>query len=246
MPTKTTLAEVERNFNRQKFLFNLAVSTISLLVLSVVLSNYSSIREVEKDYKLEEANLQSKNSASASDAKAKISKSTSKIQNDKERLEQKLKANNITDPHKLHNIKNKLARLAAQDGNKDNYNFPHKKYKLQEFYDPYLSNFKIVVGILSADFNLKLRNAARETWLSYGLFRYKFLLDNETPELLEEQEKYGDILFIESKYSGKAYRFGEKLYRWLKYAVEHFSDAELIVKDFFHTYFQFLQIARRC
>ena len=69
--------------------------------------------------------------------------------------------------------------------------------------------------------------------MSYGLFRYKFLLDNETPELLEEQAKYGDILFIESKYSGKAYRFGEKLYRWLKYAVEHFSDAELIVKDFF-------------
>ena len=88
----------------------------------------------------------------------------------------------------------------------------------------------LIIGIVSADHKEYQRNAQRETWLSSGLFPYRFLLDRETPELKLENEKYGDIVFLNSTHSGYAVAYGEKLDIWFKYAMKHFPNRTLYGK----------------
>ena len=54
---------------------------------------------------------------------------------------------------------------------------------------------------------------------------HKFLLDTRTAELEAEHEQHNDIHFLNSHYSGRAVRFGEKLYLWLKYAHATYPNA---------------------
>ena len=88
----------------------------------------------------------------------------------------------------------------------------------------------LIIGIVSADRKVSQRNAQRETWLSSGLFPYRFLLDRKTPELELENEKFGDIVFLNATHSGYAVAYGEKLDIWFKYAMEHFPNRTLYGK----------------
>ena len=100
--------------------------------------------------------------------------------------------------------------------------------------------FKVVVGILSASSNFLFRNATRNTWLKFDrenqnnpqntYFSYKFLIDNPDKLTLLENDKFRDILFLNSTYSGKAIRLGEKLVIWYNYAVRNYPDYHLIGK----------------
>lgn len=84
-----------------------------------------------------------------------------------------------------------------------------------------------VVGILSVPANRALRDAQRTTWLTDpdNHIIHRFLFDAPTPDTLEEQAQHKDVYFLNSKYRGKANRFGEKLYLWLKYAHSAFPRA---------------------
>ena len=91
-----------------------------------------------------------------------------------------------------------------------------------------------VVGILSSDDGIDRRQAQRDTWVKDSLREYPlkiyFLLDRETNETLKEQWEHSDIIFLNSTYSGRAVRFGEKLSNWYKMALEMHEDAEFVVK----------------
>lgn len=88
----------------------------------------------------------------------------------------------------------------------------------------------LVLGILSADNKIHMRNAQRETWLSDGLIQYRFLVDRETDELRKENDTFGDIVFLNATFSGYATGYGEKLDLWLKYAWKHFPNVTLYGK----------------
>ena len=94
-----------------------------------------------------------------------------------------------------------------------------------------LNSKSIVIGILSIEKHIEFRNAMRRTWLSTGDFDYKFMFDNPTTNLTLEQNQYNDIIFLNTTFSGKAYKFGEKLLKWFKYARQHFPNAKVIVKS---------------
>ena len=79
---------------------------------------------------------------------------------------------------------------------------------------PVVNRSLIVIGIISADHKINQRNAQRSTWLSKGFFQYRFLLDRETPELRDENKRYGDIYFLNATHSGYATAYGEKIHLW--------------------------------
>ena len=87
-----------------------------------------------------------------------------------------------------------------------------------------------MLGILTVESHFAFRQASRQTFLSTNKFGYRFLLDRETPELLLEQETFGDLVFLNSSYTGYAIAFGEKLLLWLKYAKKHFPNYVLYGK----------------
>ncbi|XP_072050015.1 uncharacterized protein [Amphiura filiformis] len=95
----------------------------------------------------------------------------------------------------------------------------------------------LVLGILSA--HSEYRNAQRSTWLStiHVLqdklpFRviYKFLIDQPTNDTIVENDKYNDILVLNTTYHGYAVKFGYKIYLWLKYVYENYPDTLLVAK----------------
>ena len=86
------------------------------------------------------------------------------------------------------------------------------------------------IANFSKDDHYCTRKVIRETWLKSSGFPYRFLLDNETPQLLEEQKLYGDLFFMNATYSGYAQGFCEKLFLWFQYAYQTFSDVKLIAK----------------
>ena len=89
----------------------------------------------------------------------------------------------------------------------------------------------LIIGILSVEQNFEHRVAQRETFLSEKKFAYRFLFDHETPGLLAENVTFGDVVFLNSSFSGRAVAFGEKLLLWLKYAKAHFPDYALYGKE---------------
>lgn len=107
-----------------------------------------------------------------------------------------------------------------------------------------LQNFQIVVGILSANSNFLQRNSSRNSWLNtktvnrnphsqppnQPYFTYKFLIDRPDRQTLIEDRIFNDIVFLNSSYSGKAVRLGEKLVIWFNYAAVNFPQASLIGK----------------
>ena len=82
--------------------------------------------------------------------------------------------------------------------------------------------FQAILGIQSKENRLANRNAARRTWLKnaneYG-FTYKFILDERSEDLILENSRFGDLIFINSTRLGRYNRFGERLFRWLRYAI---------------------------
>ena len=91
-----------------------------------------------------------------------------------------------------------------------------------------------VVGILSSDGGRDKRQAQRDTWVKDSLrdypLRIYFLLDRETDETLKEHQEHSDMIFLNSTYSGRAVRFGEKLANWYKIALKMHKDAEFVIK----------------
>ena len=86
------------------------------------------------------------------------------------------------------------------------------------------------LGVLSHADNVALRNALRTTWARRAPFEVQFLLDRATPLLLKENSAYSDIVFLNTSYSGRAVRFGDKLIRWLRYASTTYPNADWVGK----------------
>lgn len=93
-----------------------------------------------------------------------------------------------------------------------------------------------MLGILTVESHLSLRKASRDTFLSKRKFGHRFLFDRETPALLREQEMFGDLVFLNTSYTGKEIAFGEKLLLWLKYAKKHFPNYTLYGKSYLKSY----------
>ena len=91
-----------------------------------------------------------------------------------------------------------------------------------------------VVGILTTYHlrNTQLRSAQRLTTIkdSPADVKFYFLLDRRTPSLEIENASHGDIIYLESNYSGRAVRFGEKMDRWLHLAIDLHPEAAFIGK----------------
>jgi Galactosyltransferase len=107
------------------------------------------------------------------------------------------------------------------------------KNKSPEHYDT--NNRYGVAGVLSSSspgYEYK-RMAQRATWgKDAPLYNVKvyFLIDQPDPSLDKEQMLYGDIIYINATYSGRAVRFGEKLYLWYKIAQTLHPDAAFVAK----------------
>ena len=94
-----------------------------------------------------------------------------------------------------------------------------------------------VVGVLSAEDHVQLRQMQRQTWMQDSrnfypdrtLYIY-FLLDRPSRALLEEQELHGDLIFLNAPDSGWAVRFGRKLYLWYTVAYRLHPDASFVIK----------------
>ena len=111
--------------------------------------------------------------------------------------------------------------------------FFHRKSRsngVSEIFLPKVDPSLLVLGIISADNKIDLRNAQRTTWLSKGLIQYRYLLDRETPALILENDTFGDLVFLNATHSGYATAYGEKLDLWFKYAWEHFPNVTLYGK----------------
>lgn len=87
-----------------------------------------------------------------------------------------------------------------------------------------------VLGILSHEKNYDLRQAIRQTWAKTDSCNIFFLVDLPTHNLSNEKNQFEDIVFLHSKYHGRANRFGEKLYKWLQIAHQLFPNAPWIGK----------------
>ncbi|XP_063401273.1 uncharacterized protein LOC134685241 [Mytilus trossulus] len=103
----------------------------------------------------------------------------------------------------------------------------------------YDSRPHMVMGILSVPQNYNFREASRNTWIKNMIkmnndlpFRitYKFLLDEATKKTSEENNIHQDILFLNITDRGRAFKFGKKLYTWIKYIHQHFPDVLLGAK----------------
>ncbi|VDI74128.1 Hypothetical predicted protein [Mytilus galloprovincialis] len=103
----------------------------------------------------------------------------------------------------------------------------------------YDSRPHMVMGILSVPRNNNFREASRNTWLKTlnklkndlpFRITYKFLLDEATKNTLEENNIHQDILFLNITDRGRAFKFGKKLYTWIKYIHQHYPDVLLGAK----------------
>ncbi|XP_069130519.1 uncharacterized protein [Argopecten irradians] len=97
----------------------------------------------------------------------------------------------------------------------------------------------LVLGMLSPFSHTQFREGQRHTWISTMQrlnselpFRiiYKFLIDIPTNDTIKENNKYNDIVFLNATHQGRAVRFGEKLYLWLRYVHKTYPDALLAGK----------------
>ena len=93
---------------------------------------------------------------------------------------------------------------------------------------------KIVIGILSKQENVCLRNAQRLMFISQAR-KYSdldintvFLLDEPSFELEDERKLHNDIVYMNSTIRGWDKAFAWKLYIWYKVAAETFPDADLV------------------
>lgn len=92
-----------------------------------------------------------------------------------------------------------------------------------------------VVGILSSSHseNQYKRMAQRYTWVqdaaAYNIKVY-FLIDQPNESLAEEDRIYGDIVYLNATYTGRAIRFGQKLHLWYKKALSLHPDASFVAK----------------
>ena len=92
----------------------------------------------------------------------------------------------------------------------------------------------LIIGILSRSDKNCLRDAHRQTLIAQSKshkkldIRIYFVLDEETPELLAEQNIHRDIVFLNTSIHGWNRYFGTKLFMWMKYVVDNFPDVDLI------------------
>ena len=98
----------------------------------------------------------------------------------------------------------------------------------------YKNRDMLVIGILSRPDNNCIRDAHRKTFISKAKaykkldVRVFFVLDEETPDLSEEQRIHQDIVFLNSTVRGYNRWFGVKLYVWLKYVMTHFPNVSML------------------
>lgn len=71
---------------------------------------------------------------------------------------------------------------------------------------------QVILGILTTPDRCNERALIRSTWGKYGAVDYRFLVDQPSEMILQENKTFGDIISLNANWSGKALRFGEKLY----------------------------------
>ena len=92
----------------------------------------------------------------------------------------------------------------------------------------------IVIGILSAEQNVCLREAQRKLFIPQARLYTKmdikvfFVLDERTPSLDEEHRVNGDIFFLNTSVRGWGTGFAKKIHTWFKFVTTHFPDAKLV------------------
>lgn len=91
-------------------------------------------------------------------------------------------------------------------------------------------NYSGVIGILSRTTNEKLRTAIRNTWAKHTKYPIFFIIDKPSLLTLREHELNNDIAFINTTYTGRAVRFGDKLIRWFNFVLKSFSNVAWIAK----------------
>ena len=89
----------------------------------------------------------------------------------------------------------------------------------------------LMIGFLTVEDHCHRRNTMRSTFLNTTKFSYRFLLDQPSDKILQENATFGDIVILNAKYSGRGVKFGEKLYNWLKYVKENFDSYTFIAKS---------------
>ena len=91
---------------------------------------------------------------------------------------------------------------------------------------------ELALGVLSHTKNTELRHAIRETWMTEvpPSTKVVFLLNREEQGVVAEQAEHGDIVVLNSSYSGRGVGFREKIYTWLKIGLQMFPRAKLIGK----------------
>ena len=92
----------------------------------------------------------------------------------------------------------------------------------------------IVIGILTAEQNVCLRNAQRQLFvtqaMSYTALDIKifFLLDHPTPLLEQERLVNNDIFYFNSTVHGWNKEFAKKLHSWYRFVAATYPDAMLV------------------
>ena len=95
----------------------------------------------------------------------------------------------------------------------------------------------IVIGILTHESHYFQRDVLRKTYLTNLLeihdsktVDYKFLLDRESPNLIEENKVNKDIFFLNATWTGRGLSYGEKVLIWWSFVTENYPNVKLIGK----------------
>ena len=92
----------------------------------------------------------------------------------------------------------------------------------------------IVIGILSAEQNVCLRNVQRKLFVTqaraYNSMNIKvfFLLDHETPSLEQERRLNNDIFYFNTTIHGWNKEFAKKLHSWYRFVATTYPGAALV------------------
>ena len=88
-----------------------------------------------------------------------------------------------------------------------------------------------ILGILTIQAHLDLRNFARSSWIKDLPKHVCYIFLYDKLKYISEKENY-DGISIDSKYEGKAVRFGEKLYKFYSYVQNNsmFNNVQYVVK----------------
>jgi hypothetical protein len=89
---------------------------------------------------------------------------------------------------------------------------------------------KVIKNQIRTIENYNRREAQRETWLASSKIEHKYLIDEWTDEWKAENDIFGDIVNVNSNFSGYAQGYGEKLYSWYRYVAQNYPEGTIVGK----------------